>query len=78
MDRTSRLAEIAKKLNAINAETERELGPNLLEAANGMLAAIEAVAKEHLDLRKLQGHLRALDRAEERLRVAIAKMEDRQ
>lgn len=78
MDRTSRLAAIAKKLNAINADTERELGPNLLEAANGMISAIEAVAKEHLNLRKLEGHLRALDRAEEKLRVAIAQMEDRQ
>ena len=78
MNRTTRLAAITKKLNAVNADTERELGPNLLEAAKGMLAAIEAVAKEHLNLRKLESHLRALDRAEEKLRSAIAKAEDRQ
>lgn len=50
----------------------------LLEASKEMLAAIEAVANEHLNLRKLESHLRALDRAEEKLRSAIAKAEDRQ
>jgi len=73
--RTTRLAAIAKKLNAVNAKAERDLGPGLLEASKEMLAAIKAVAKEHLDLRKLESHLHELDRAEEKLRATIAKAE---
>ena len=49
----------------------------LLEASREMISAIEAVAKEHLNLRKLERNLHALDRAEEKLRDAIAKAEGR-
>ena len=48
---------------------------DLLATAKEMLAAIEAVAEEQLNLRKLESHLHELDRAEEKLRTAIAKAE---
>jgi hypothetical protein len=49
--------------------------PDLLAASKKMLAAIEAVANEQLNLQTLESYLQALDRAEEKLRAAITKAE---
>lgn len=68
---TSRRADVERTANAHLIAA----APDLLATAKEMLAAIEAVAKEQLNLRKLESHLHELDRAEEKLRAAIAKAE---